>query len=63
MDEEHQRKHEEAWERYMAAERRDREHRRDGLLARLLSVPLPGESRNELDRLARDDEPQPRKGS
>ena len=56
MDEEQQRKHEEAWERYMAAERRDLEHRRNGLLARLLGVPLPGESRDELDRLAREDE-------
>jgi hypothetical protein len=56
MDEERQRKHEEAWERYMTAERRDLEHRRDGLLARLLGVPLPGESRDELERLAREDE-------
>ena len=54
MDEEHQRKHEEAWERYMSAERRDREHRRNGLLAGLLSVPLPGESRDELKRLERE---------
>jgi hypothetical protein len=56
MDEEQQRKHEEAWKRYMAAERRDLEHRRNGLLARLLGVPLPGESRDELERLAREDE-------
>jgi hypothetical protein len=55
MDEEQQRKHEEAWERYMAAERRDLELRRDGLLARLLGVPLPGESRDQLERLARED--------
>ena len=56
MDEEQHRKHEEARERYMAAERRDLEHRRDGLLARLLGVPLPGESRDKLERLAREDE-------
>ncbi|MCA1717921.1 MAG: hypothetical protein LC781_14245 [Actinobacteria bacterium] len=56
MDDEQRRKHQEAWERYMAAERRDLEHRRDGLLARLLGVPLPGESRDELERLAREDE-------
>jgi hypothetical protein len=56
MGEEQRRKHEEAWERYMAAERRDLEQRRNGLLARLLGVPLPGESRDELERLAREDE-------
>jgi hypothetical protein len=42
MDEERQRKHGEAWERYMSTERRNPEHPRDGLLARLLGVPLPG---------------------
>jgi hypothetical protein len=56
MDEEQQKKQEEAWERYMAAERRDLEQRRDGLLAKLLGVPLPGESRDKLERLAREDE-------
>ena len=43
MDEEQQRKHEEAWERYVAAERRDLGHRRrNGLLAGLQGVPLSG---------------------
>ena len=40
----------------MAVERRDLEHWCNSLLARLLGVPLPGESRDELERLAREDE-------
>lgn len=43
------------WERYMAAERRELEDRRNGELARVLGFALPGESPEELERLARED--------
>lgn len=43
------------WRRYMEAERRDLESRRTGLLARLLGRPLPGESAEEVKRIAEED--------
>lgn len=46
---------EEAWERYMLAERKDLRDRRAGLLARLLGAPLPEESLADLARLAEED--------
>jgi hypothetical protein len=50
------RRHDEAWERYMEAERRHLEDRRTGHLARLLDGPLPEESSEELERMAREDQ-------
>ena len=54
--------HAEAWERYMEAERRELENRRNGLLRRMLGVPLPGESPEELERLASEDEARAEEG-
>jgi hypothetical protein len=54
--------HEEAWERFMAAEREDLEKRRNGLLRRLLDGPLPGESPEELEQLASEDEAKAEEG-
>jgi hypothetical protein len=47
--------HEEAWERYLEAERRELEMRKEGHFAKLLGSPLPDESPEELKRLAEDD--------
>ena len=47
--------HEEAWERFLEAERRELEMRKEGHLGRLLGSPLPDESPEELKRLAEDD--------
>ena len=47
--------HEEAWELYLEAERRELEMRKEGHLAKLLGSPLPDESSEELKRLAEDD--------
>ena len=49
------RHHDEAWERYMEAERH-LEDRRTGHLARLLDGPLPEEPSEELERMAREDQ-------
>ncbi|MDX6380270.1 MAG: hypothetical protein QOI57_1294 [Rubrobacteraceae bacterium] len=46
----------EAWGHYMEAERQDLENRRNGLLRKLLDGPLPGESPEELEQLASEDE-------
>jgi hypothetical protein len=46
---------EQAWERYLEAEKRELEMRREGHLARILDGPLPGESPQELERLAEED--------
>jgi hypothetical protein len=46
----------EAWERYIEAERRDLEHRRSGGLARAIGGPLPNESATELERIAQEDQ-------
>jgi hypothetical protein len=40
----------------MASERRELENRRNGHLRQLLGDPLPGESSEELERLASEDE-------
>jgi hypothetical protein len=55
-------RHEEAWERYMDAERQDLENRRTGLLRKLLDGPLPGESVEALERLASEDEARAEEG-
>ena len=47
---------EEAWERFIEAERRHLDDRRAGHLARLLDGPLPGESAEELRLLAWEDQ-------
>jgi hypothetical protein len=46
----------EAWERYIEAERQDVEWRRNGSLARAIGNPLPGESVAELESLAQKDQ-------
>ena len=46
----------EAWERFMEAERRHLDDRRAGHLGRLLDGPLPGESAEELRLLAWEDQ-------
>jgi hypothetical protein len=54
--------HAEAWERYIEAERRELENRRNGLLRKLLGDPLPGEFSEELERLASEDEARAEEG-
>ena len=59
MDDEARARHhddDEAWERFMEAERRHLEERRAGHLARLLDGSLPGESAEELRILAWEDQ-------
>ena len=46
---------EEAWQRYIEAERREVQMRREGHLARILAPAMPGESPEELRRLAEED--------
>jgi hypothetical protein len=55
-DEARSRRDDEAWERFIEAERRHLEDRRAGHLARLLDGPLPGESAEELRLLAWEDQ-------
>jgi hypothetical protein len=55
-DEARARRDDEAWERFIEAERRHLEDRRTGHLARLLDGPLPGESVEELRLLAWEDQ-------
>jgi hypothetical protein len=47
---------EEAWERYIEAERRELEMRQGGHLAKMLGAPLPDESPEELKRLVEEDQ-------
>ena len=44
-----------AWERYLEAEKRELEMRQEGHLAKVLDGPLPDESPQELERLAEED--------
>ena len=55
-DEARSHRDDEAWERFIEAERRHLEDRRTGHLARLLDGPLPGESAEELRLLAWEDQ-------
>lgn len=55
MDERPSDKQQELWERYMEVERRELEQRKNGHLARALGRALPGESAEELERLAEED--------
>ncbi len=55
-DEARARRDEEAWERFIEAERRHLDDRRSGHLGRLLDGPLPEESAEELRLLAWEDQ-------
>lgn len=46
----------EFWEQYMEVERKELEQRRNGQLGRALGRALPGESQEELDRMAEEDQ-------
>jgi hypothetical protein len=48
--------HEEAWQRYVQAERRELQMRKEGHLAKILDGPLHDESQEELERLAEEDQ-------
>jgi hypothetical protein len=48
--------HDEVWELFLEAEQEELRRRRKGYLAKALGVPLPGESAQELERLARADQ-------
>jgi hypothetical protein len=48
--------HQELWEQYMGIERRELEQRRNGQLGRALGRALPGESQDELQRIAEEDQ-------
>ncbi len=61
-DEARARRDEEAWERFIEAERRHLDDRRAGHLARLLDGPLPGESAEELRLLAWEDQRRAQEG-
>jgi hypothetical protein len=52
MGEESHKTYQELWEQYMAVERRELEQRRSGQLGRA----LPGESAEELERIAENDQ-------
>jgi hypothetical protein len=54
--------HEQAWARFMEAERHELENRRNGHLRKLLDGPLPGESPEELESLAFEDEARAEEG-
>lgn len=63
MDEQHDAlRSREWWELYMEAEHQDLERRRNGHLRKLLGAPLPGESPEELERLASEDEARAEEG-
>lgn len=47
--------HQRLWERYMEIERKELEDRKNGELERALGQALPGESQEEIQRLARED--------
>jgi hypothetical protein len=55
MSEEPGKTREELWEQYMQVERLELEQRRSGQLGRALGRALPGESQEELDRMAEED--------
>ncbi len=52
----------EAWERYIQAERRALELRRNGHLRKVLDTPPAGESTEELERLGSEDEARAEEG-
>ena len=62
MDEESHKTREELWEQYMEVERRELEQRRSGRLGRALRLALPGESQDELQRIADEDQRKAERG-
>ena len=62
MDEEPRKTHQELWEQYMEVERRELEQRRSGQLGRALGLALPGESQEELQRIAEEDQRKAERG-
>ena len=62
MDEESRKTHQELWEQYMEVERRELEQRRNGQLGRALGRALPGESQEELNRIAEEDQRRAERG-
>src|SRR3954468_18564135 len=56
MGEESHDTHQEFWEQYMEVERKELEQRKNGQLGRALGRALPGESQEELDRIAEEDQ-------
>ena len=56
MDEGSHDTHQKFWERYMEVERKELEQRRTGQLGRALGQALPGESQEELDKMAEKDQ-------
>ncbi|HEX5701320.1 MAG TPA: hypothetical protein VFX77_11775 [Rubrobacter sp.] len=54
--------HEELWEQYMEVEHRELEQRRNGQLGRALGRALPGESQDELERIAEEDQRRAERG-
>ena len=56
MGEESNDTHQELWEKYMEVERRELEQRKNGQLGRALGLALPGESQEELARIAEEDQ-------
>jgi hypothetical protein len=62
MDEEPRKTHQELWEQYMEVERRELEQRRNGQLGRALGRALPGESQEELQRIAEEDQRKAERG-
>jgi hypothetical protein len=62
MGEESHRTHQELWEQYMEVERRELEQRRSGQLGRALGRALPGESQEELNRIAEEDQRRAERG-
>ena len=56
MGEESHDKHQELWEQYMQVERKELAQRKSGQLGRALGRALPGESQEELDRMAEEDQ-------
>jgi hypothetical protein len=62
MGEESYDTHQELWEKYMQVERTELEQRRNGQLGRALGRALPGESQEELDRIAEEDLRRAREG-
>ena len=62
MDEESHKTREELWEQYMEVESRELEQRRSGRLGRALRLALPGESQDELQRIADEDQRKAERG-
>ena len=54
--------HQELWEKYMDVEHKELEQRQSGQLGRALGRALPGESQEEMDRIAEEDLRRAREG-